>query len=221
MGAVTRAELLEVVYRFHPRGLSPDDLGYEATEERQRQRDAMVRAVVKAPTWIAMLDRLQARYGPPVDDSVHIRAGYYDPAWSGGIFIPGYTVGFCVCLLGPYYGIRRMGAASEEAAALDLAREIEATYPGFRPIPPELGDEVVPDVGLDSKGFGSATIHHCLLAAAWESLAGPWPPPPRPPLSPPAVPRSGESVLDRGDVPHDADEPRDDAPDDDPTRSQA
>ncbi len=153
---MTRAELLEVVYLFHPRGLTPDDLGYEATEERQRQRDAMKRALAGAPTWDAMLDRLEARYGPPWDQSVLIRAGRYDPAWSGGIFIPGHAVGFCVCVLGPYYGIRRMGAAGEDAAVLDLVREIEATYPGFRPIPPELGDEVVPDVGIPGGAVAAA-----------------------------------------------------------------
>jgi hypothetical protein len=125
------------------------------------------RALAEAPTWKAMLGRLRARYGPLVDKSVLLLAGRYDPAWSVGIFIPGCRVGFCVCVLGPYYGIRRMGAAGEEAAVLDLAREIEATYPGYRPIPPELGDEVVPDVALDTKGFGYATIHHCLLSEVW------------------------------------------------------
>ena len=85
MAAVTRAELLEVVYLFHPRGLTPDDLGYEATEERQRQRDAMDRALAGAPTWDRDVDRLQARDGPPWIKLVLIRAGRYDPAWSGPV----------------------------------------------------------------------------------------------------------------------------------------
>ena len=110
-------------------------------------------------------------------------------AYSADIFIPGLRLGFCVCVLGPYYGIRRMGAPGEEEAALDLTREIEATYPGYQPIPPELGDEVVPDVALDSKGFGRATIYHCLLSEAWRAMAGPWPPPPDP-YSPAAAPSS-------------------------------
>ncbi len=76
-----------------------------------------------------------------------------------------------MCVLGPYYGIRRTGVAGEEAAALDLAREIEATYPGYRPIPPELGDEVVPDVAF-ARGFGDCTIHHLPALGHWESHGG-------------------------------------------------
>jgi hypothetical protein len=220
MAAVTHAELLELVYRFYPRGLYPDGLGYEATEESRRQRDAVRRAVAQAPTWHAMLDRLEARYGPPMDQSGHLLSGRYDPAYFAEILIPGHSLGFCVCVLGPYYGIRRRGAAGEEAAALDLAREIEAAYPGYQPIPPELGDEVVPDVAFDATSFGHATIYHCLLSELWSSLSGPWPPPPDPPFAPPEVPRRG-SVLDRGDDPHGEGEPCADAPvDDDPTRSR-
>jgi hypothetical protein len=196
---VTREELLEVVYRFHPRGLDLDGYGYDQTEERQRQRDAVRRAVAEAPTWKAMLRRLRARYGPLTDQSGHLLSGRYDPAYSADIYVPGHSVGFCVCVLGPYYGIKRTGAAGEEAAVLDLAREIEATYTGYQAIPPELGDEVVPDVALDSKGFGRATIYHCLLSDAWRVMSGPWPPTPDPPLPPPEAPSPGERVVDRGD----------------------
>jgi hypothetical protein len=83
--------------------------------------------------------------------------------------------------LGPYYGIRRTGAVGEEDAACDLVREIEATFPGYAPIPPELGDEVVPDVSLDKRLFGEATIYDCILAQEWDRSSGPWPPPSRPP----------------------------------------
>ena len=201
MEQVTRAELLEVVYRFYPRGVAVD-LAYEATEERRRQRAALERANAEAATWYAMLRRLRARYGQltVTDYSVLIEDGRHDPAWSAKISIHGCRIGFCVCVLGPYYGIQRTGAAGEEAAALDLAREIEATYPGYQPIPPELGDEVVPDVAFDFMGFGDVTIHHCLLSDMWESRAEPSPPPD--PLLSPEVPRRG-SVLDRGDVPDD------------------
>ncbi len=186
MEQVTRAELLEVVYRFYARGMEHDDPGYQATEEHWRQEDAAKRAVVGAPTWIAMLDRLEARHGF-VDRQGLLRADTFCPAWSAGIYLPGSRIGFCVCVVGPYYGIRRTGAVGEEAAALDIAREIEATYPGYQPIPPELGDEVLPDVA-DAVGFGRTTIYHCLLSHLWESLSWPWPPPPRPPLPPPVAP---------------------------------
>jgi len=163
-----RAELLEVVYSFYPRGLFVGGLGYADTVECQRQRDAARRGVAAFPTWKAMIRRLGARY-PLMDHSLHLLAGGWDPAYSADIDLPeGGTLYFHVSLLGPYYGIHRSGAASEEPAR-DIAREIEATYPGYQPIPPELGDEVVPDVCAGGACLpGEATIHHCLLSAVWE-----------------------------------------------------
>jgi hypothetical protein len=99
-----------------------------------------------------------------MDQSLSLLAGWYDPGYSGEIEIPGRTLGFHVSLLGPYYGIHRTGTPGEEPAALDLAREIEATYPGYEPIPPELGNEVVPDV----VNFGKTTIYDCLLSDTWK-----------------------------------------------------
>jgi hypothetical protein len=176
---MTRAELLEIVYWFYPRDLPPTSPRYNATEEAQRQRDAVRRGAAAYPTWEAMLGRLSARY-PVVDESRSLLAGSRDSAYSASIEIPGRKLGFHVSLLGPYYGIHRTGLPVEAPAALDLAREIEATYPGYAPIPRELGNEVVPDVspflGTD---FGKATIHVCLLSDTWNSSSEPWPPPVR------------------------------------------
>ena len=175
---MTRAEMLEVVYRFYPRGLIEGADGYDDTEERQHQRDAARRGVAEFPTWKAMTRRLGARY-PLIDRSLSLLAGSWDPAYSADLEIPGRTLGFHVSLLGPYYGIHRTGLPVEELPAGDLAREIEATYPGYEPIPPEIGDEVVPDVCP----FGRATLYHCLLSTVWEDSSGPWPPPSRVPVS--------------------------------------
>ncbi len=126
-----------------------------------------------------MLLRLSARY-PVVDESRSLLSGSWEPAYSANIEIPGRKLGFHVSLLGPFYGIHRTGLPVEAPAALDLAREIEATFPGFLPIPRELGDEVVPDVspfvGVD---LGKATIHVCLLSDTWDHSSEPWPPPAR------------------------------------------
>ena len=170
---MTRADLLEVVYSFYPRGLIDGGLGFEDTEEVQRQRDAARRGGAEYPRWKAMIGRLGARYSL-WDRSLHLLAGGRDPAYSATITIPGRMLGFHVSLLGPYYGIHRTDAAGEEAVGLDLAREIEATYPGHQPIPLELGDEVVPEVCP----FGRATVYRCLLSEVWEESSGPWPPPP-------------------------------------------
>jgi hypothetical protein len=39
-----------------------------------------------------------------------------------------------------------------------------ASY-GYAPIPPDLGDIIVPDVALDTLNLGEATIYDCLLSA--------------------------------------------------------
>ena len=180
---MTRAELIEVVYRFYPRGLYTTNLGYDDTEERQRQSDAARRGADAYPTWKAMIRRLGKRYSF-MDRSMPLHGGSVLPAYSAYIEIPGHILGFHVSLLGPYYGIRRTGAPGEESAAMEITREIEATYPGYAPIPPELGNEVVPDVALDGTSFGEVTICSCLFSEEWESCSSPWPPPPPLPPSP-------------------------------------
>jgi hypothetical protein len=172
---MTRSDLLALVYHFYPRGMYVTGHGYDDTEEFRRQRDAARRAVAEYPTWKAMIRRLGTRY-QYMDQSLYVLAGGLAPAYSGHIDIPGRTLGFHVCFLGPYYGIHRTGAPGEEMPAGDLVREIEATYRGYESIPPELGDEVVPDVSLDARLFGAATIYDCLLSPNWEWSSGPWPP---------------------------------------------
>jgi hypothetical protein len=170
---MTRSDLLEVAHRFYPRGLFHGLPGYQESEERARQREIARRAVAGHPTWKAMLRRLGARYSfmdhsECMQAKSYLEDGDFDPAYSGSVDIPGRTLGFHVCLLGPYYGIHRMGAVGEEPAALDIAREIEAAYPGFEPIPPELGNEVVPDIIARGTEAGRSTIYHCLFSPWWE-----------------------------------------------------
>jgi hypothetical protein len=75
------------------------------------------------------------------------------------------SLSFHVSLLGPYYGIHDRGEPNEKPAV--IAEEIEATYPGYHPIPPELGNEVVPDVAMDGALMGEATIYMCLFSDVW------------------------------------------------------
>jgi hypothetical protein len=58
-----------------------------------------------------------------------------------------------------------VGAA--EPVAREIAREIEATYPGYQQIPPELGNEVVPDVATSVVLMADATIYACLFLKVW------------------------------------------------------
>ncbi|AUX25497.1 hypothetical protein SOCEGT47_060440 [Sorangium cellulosum] len=179
----TRSELLDVVYRFYPRGVDkiqriyvpPGEPVYEDTEEHRRLVEAANRGRAEYPTWEAMIDRLDKRFGVQ-NESLCLVGGGADPAYSARIYRPKdlepvpspssrASLSFHVSLLGPYYGIHDTGEPDEIPAA--VAEEIEAAYPGYQPIPPELGNEVVPDVEMDAVLMGEATIFVCLFSPVW------------------------------------------------------
>jgi hypothetical protein len=175
MMKITRSELFDVVYRFYPRGMRdiarehvpPGELVYDDTEEHRGLVEASNRGRAEYPTWKAMIRRLGDRYGLQ-NESLHLLSGGTDPAYSARIWLTDETaLSFHVSLLGPYYGIHLPGIDEEEPVAHDVAREIETTYPGYQPIPPELGNEVLPDVDLVGAKFGEATIYICLFSEVW------------------------------------------------------
>ncbi|WP_437306571.1 hypothetical protein [Sorangium sp. So ce388] len=172
---ITRSELLDVVYRFYPRGVHntdriyvpPNEPVYKDTEEHGRLVAAANRGRAEYPRWKAMIDRLGARYGLQ-NESLHILANWVDSAYSARIWLTEETaLSFHVSLLGPYYGIHLPGIPEEDLAAREIALEIESTYPRYRPIPPELGNEVVPDVAMNVVLMGEATIYMCLFSDKW------------------------------------------------------
>jgi hypothetical protein len=183
MMVISRSELLDVVYRFYPRGVHdferrhvpPNELFYDDTEEHRRLVEAADRGRAEYPRWKAMIRRLGDRYGLR-NESLSLVAGGSDPAYSARIYRPrdlepvpspnsGPSLSFHVSLLGPYYGIHDTGEPDELPAA--VAAEIEAAYPGYQTIPPELGNEVVPDVTMDGALMGEATIYMCLFSKVW------------------------------------------------------
>ncbi|WP_437975674.1 hypothetical protein WMF11_48870 [Sorangium sp. So ce295] len=180
---ITRSELLDVVYGCYPRGVRnferihvpPGEPFYDDTEEHRRLIEAANRGRAEYPTWEAMIHRLGDRYSLQ-NESVSLVAGWSNPAYSARIYrakdvgpVPSLSdrasLSFHVSLLGPYYGIHDRGEPDEISAA--VVEEIEATYPGYRPIPPELGNEVVPDVEMDGALMGEATIYVCLFSDVW------------------------------------------------------
>ncbi len=171
----TRSELIDLVHLFYPRGMldihrmhvPPGELIYEDTEEHCRLMVAAARGRREYRMWDQMLDRLRIRFSLE-NESLHLLAGNVHPAYSGRVWlIPNKTsLNFHVSLLGPYYGIHLPGIPEEEPVAREVAREIEATYPGYQTIPPELGNEIVPDVTA-GRDFGSATIYTCLFSEIW------------------------------------------------------
>jgi len=106
--------------------------------------------------------------------SLHLFAGGTDPAYSAAIYLNEVkepkdllALTFHVSLLGPYYGIHLPRIPEAEPVVREVVREIESTYPGYQRIPPELGDEVVPDLYNPSAYFGVATIYVCLFSMYW------------------------------------------------------
>ncbi|WP_234022720.1 hypothetical protein [Sorangium cellulosum] len=179
----TRSELLDVVYRFYPRGVHkisriyvpPGEPVYVDTEEHRRLVEAADRGRAEYPRWEEMIHRMYERYGLQ-NESLSLVSGDAEPAYSARIYRPRdfepapslssrASLSFHVSLLGPYYGIHSRGEPDEIPAA--VAELIEATYPGYRTIPPELGNEVVPDVDMDGVWMGEATIYVCLFSRKW------------------------------------------------------
>lgn len=178
MTEVTRSELLDLVYQFYPRGIlyidrintAPGDPVYEDTEEHCRLMVAAARGRREHRRWDQMLDRLRARFSLQ-NESLHLLGGGIDPAYSGRVWLVlGKTsINFHVSLLGPYYGIQVPGVPEEEPVAREIAREIEAAYPGYRTIPPEIGNEGVPDLAVQLP-MGKVTIYMCLFSEMWNRV---------------------------------------------------
>lgn len=179
----SRSELLDIIYHFYPRGILQihpmhvphGEPVYFETVEHLRLIEAANRGRAEYSTWKAMFDRLEARYSVQ-NESLSLVSGRTHPAYSARIYrpkdlepAPSYSsrasLSFHVSLLGPYYGIHDMGEADEKPAV--VATEIEATYPGYQQIPPEIGNEVVPDLDIDGATFGEATIYMCLFSKVW------------------------------------------------------
>lgn len=180
---ITRSDLLDLVYRFYPRGVHnfarihvpPDEIFYDDTAEHQRLVDAANRGRAEYTKWKAMIDRLGDRYDLQ-NEAMFLFAGGVTPAYSARIYrpkdfepVPAYStrasLSFHVSLLGPYYGIHDMGEPDEKPAA--IAAEIEATYPGYQQIPPEIGNELVPEIEPDGAFMGEATIYVSLFSKVW------------------------------------------------------
>src|SRR3954471_18080548 len=95
MMKITRSDLLDVVYRFYPRGVRnfmriyvpPGEPFYDDTEEHRRLVEAANRGRAEYPTWKAMIRRLGDRYDLQ-NESLSLLSGGGDPAYSARIYRP-------------------------------------------------------------------------------------------------------------------------------------
>lgn len=65
-------------------------------------------------------------------------------------------------------GETRFDLTSEEQPYADqIVREVEAEFPGYELMPPELGHLVIPDLQHENRPPGEATIYDCLIDDQW------------------------------------------------------
>jgi hypothetical protein len=182
-------EILSVIYQYYPRGLAAEG-PYFTSEEDRRLVEARKRAGGNRSRWLAMLARLSDRFPDCTvhDGSVHLPLGEMDAAHCGELFLPTarknehHHVGFMVSFLLPVYVIYDRKWATGEAyeGSLDrwtetrlgvsnayargAAEEIASEYPGYEPMPPDVGRLIVPDVETPQRSFGKVTILDCLCS---------------------------------------------------------
>ncbi|WP_437800031.1 hypothetical protein [Sorangium sp. So ce693] len=101
-------ELVEVAYRYYPRGVSREDPRYKRTEEYGRLADARRRAGAECGRWQGMLNRIHDKFPDRslIDRSIHLPTGNYDACYAGHLSVeasaPGeysHVIGFMVSLL--------------------------------------------------------------------------------------------------------------------------
>jgi hypothetical protein len=103
-------ELIQVVYRYYPRGLLIDDPRYKESEEYQRLVAARRQAGTNNDQWRAMLRRLGDQFpkNGVQNRSLHLPGGDWDACYSCCLFLataPGehyHSVEFLVSFLVPY-----------------------------------------------------------------------------------------------------------------------
>lgn len=193
---LTLDELLSVVYRFYPRRLEPEDPGYKDTEEHRRLVDARRRAGAEGNPWRVLLDRLykQIPRDSIHNGSLHLLTGHYDAGYVGALYLPSrgppethHQLGFLISFLVPCYVVSSLVIAvapttkssgvarytqftftpDEEPYARIITEEILSVFPGYEPMPPEIGNIVVPDVVAGTKLMGKTTLFHCLFTDVW------------------------------------------------------
>jgi hypothetical protein len=144
--------------------------------------------------WCALLTRLSARF--PMhqiqNNSFHLPTGEMDAGHTGlfwlaprGPWEMNHVIGFLISFLAPCYVVyssaHRISAEpsggfhdiqftfspDEEPYARAITEEIEAGFPTYELMPPEIGHQIVPDVAAGNQVMGTATLYHCLFTDSW------------------------------------------------------
>jgi len=183
-------ELLSIIDRYYPRGLYPDDPGYDDCEEHRRLVQARIRAAAEGNPWDALRERLRLQFPKGLmNRSLGLYTGDYDAAYLGSVTLPARgwfdryrALHFMISFLVPYFVV--YGAANvvapvtdggqvnrhisftfapdEEPHARALTEEILNVFPGYEPMPPEIGHIRLP---ADIKCIPEGTIYKALFTS--------------------------------------------------------
>lgn len=189
-------DLLAIVYRFYPRGARQDDPGYKDTEEHRRLVQARMRAGTEGNLWDVLLERLSARLPKEKiqNGSVHLPGGSLDASYVGWLWLPprgpeekNHRISFLISFLAPCYVVYSSAhvavsgsqpqdwsheisftfSRDEQPFAQIVMEEILSVFPGYEPMPPEVGNAIVPDVEAGNQLLGKSTLYHCLFTDYW------------------------------------------------------
>jgi hypothetical protein len=173
--------LLNIIYRYYPRGLRQDDPRWEDSPEHLALKEATRTAAAERRRFLDMLSRLRTALPgcDVIDHSLHLPAGRASACYPGLVLLPkaggiDRRVGFQISFLVPHYVLYserycqdtetvRLQPHTDDRPYWDtVAREIESTY-GASPMPSELGHVTVPDVEPGHRRMGEAMIYDCFF----------------------------------------------------------
>jgi hypothetical protein len=190
-------ELLAVVYRFYAREVGQYAPGYKETEQHCRLVQARIQAGVEGNRWEVLWERLSGRlpkdklqYG-----SLHLPTGGMDACYIGLFWLPArgsweknHVIGFLTSFLVPCYVVYSSAflalpwvgekprwrqeisftfTPDEQSSVQIITEEIQTVFPGYEPMPPEIGNVIVPDVVAGNQALGKTTLYHCLFTDDW------------------------------------------------------
>lgn len=189
----TLDELLQIVYRYYPRGVLDHEPGYHRSTEFRRL-DAIRKEAASSKVWLAYLDRLSLRFNGVIFNRSLALARFPCDActWVTHLLPPRSSdpqdadlLGIAISFIAPYYVLYSSRTIDrtyydavrffypfdlnddEVADAQIMVDEMKLLYPEHEPMPPEVGNIVVPDVMAGNQMIGRATLYNCFFTDAW------------------------------------------------------
>jgi hypothetical protein len=175
-------ELLAIIYRYYPRGVTREKPEFPKTPEYLALKAASRAAGQERHRWLAMLDRLRARF-PDCEiegHALHLLAGGPAACYPATLCFPEspneplHRIGFQVSFLAPYYvlysqrctdkssDVRLHPDEQERPYWEAIAEEIEKTHRA-EPMPMEIGYVSVPGIQPDNCLPCEAMIYDCFF----------------------------------------------------------